>query len=107
MLVAPAMTTAYFNQVSARYGSQTKDFVRYYVEPGFGHGGGAFNLQWDSLSALEQWSEHGRPPFNTVATDANSATKGRSRPICEYPAWPKYSGAGDVNRAASFKCVVE
>jgi len=39
MLVAPAMTTAYFNQVSARYGSQTKDFVRYYVEPGFGHGG--------------------------------------------------------------------
>jgi len=107
MLVAPAMTTAYFNQVSARYGSQTKDFVRYYVEPGFGHGGGAFNLQWDSLSALEQWSEHGRPPFNRVATDANSATKGRSRPICEYPAWPKYSGAGDVNRAASFGCVVE
>jgi len=29
---------------------------------------------------------------------------GRSRPLCDYPAWPKYSGTGEVNAAASFVC---
>jgi hypothetical protein len=24
---------------------------------------------------------------------------------CQYPAWPSYNGAGDVNSAASFTCV--
>jgi hypothetical protein len=38
-------------------------------------------------------------------TDRNEATRGRTRPLCEYPAWPKYNGSGDVNAAASFACV--
>ena len=32
---------------------------------------------------------------------------GRTRPLCEYPTWPRYSGAGDVNQAASFSCVAQ
>ena len=38
-----------------------------------------------------------------VATDANEATLGRSRPICHYPDWPRYD-SGDVNAATSFSC---
>ena len=30
---------------------------------------------------------------------------GRTRPLCEYPSWPKYRGNGDVNAASSFTCV--
>jgi hypothetical protein len=30
---------------------------------------------------------------------------GRTRPLCEWPAWPKYGGVGDVKRASSFTCV--
>jgi hypothetical protein len=37
-----------------------------------------------------------------VVTDNHG---GRTRPLCEWPEWPKYDGAGDVNRAESFSCV--
>ncbi|HEY0202499.1 MAG TPA: tannase/feruloyl esterase family alpha/beta hydrolase, partial [Burkholderiaceae bacterium] len=29
---------------------------------------------------------------------------GRTRPLCEYPTWPRYNGSGDTNLAASFTC---
>jgi hypothetical protein len=71
--------------------------------PGVGHGTGPFLPQVDSLGALEQWVENGTTPETLTVTDATAATAGRSRPLCRYPAWPKYAG-GDVNSAASFSC---
>ncbi|MGT2433346.1 tannase/feruloyl esterase family alpha/beta hydrolase [Cupriavidus basilensis] len=41
--------------------------------------------------------------INIVITDLSGATAGRTRPLCEYPAWPKYV-SGDTNSAASFTC---
>ncbi len=106
MLVTHTTTTAYVNRLASRYpGQQLKDFVRYYVQPGYGHGNGAFNSKWDSLSALEAWSERSEAPANPVATDGNAANGGRTRPLCEYPGWPRYKGTGDVNSAANFSCV--
>jgi hypothetical protein len=107
MLVAPSMTTAYVEQVEKRYGPQAKSFERYYMVPGFGHGSGVFGAQWDSLTALDRWVEEGTAPVNPVVTDGNAASKGRTRPLCEYPTWPKYNGGGDVNVASNFKCVSE
>lgn len=104
MLVTPNLTNAYYNQLASRYGSALGNFARYYVVPGFGHGSGDFNSRWDSLSALEAWVERGYAPTNQVAVDAAAATRGRTRPLCEYPAFPKYNGSGDVNGAASFGC---
>jgi hypothetical protein len=46
----------------------------------------------------------GKKPGLQVVTDTNSATLGRKRPLCEYPAWPKYNGSGDPSQAASFTC---
>jgi len=40
-----------------------------------------------------------------VASDANEATAGRTRPVCRYPAWPRYNGRGDLDMAVSFTCV--
>jgi len=105
MLVPPSMTTAYYNQVAARYGANVGSFVKYYVVPGFGHGGGDFLSKWDSLSALEAWVEKDTAPVGQVTVDGAAATAGRSRPLCEYPTYPRYKGAGDVNSAASFSCV--
>jgi feruloyl esterase len=105
LLVPPSMTTAYYNSLSVRYGSKLKDFARYYMAPGFGHGSGAFTLEWDSLTALDTWVETGKAPESPVVTDGTSATKGRTRPLCEYPGWPRYNGTGDVNSAASYTCV--
>jgi hypothetical protein len=105
LLVPTSMTTAYYNSLGARYGSKLKDFARYYIAPGFGHGSGAFTLQWDSLTALDTWVETGKAPESPVVTDGAPTTKGRTRPLCEYPSWPRYNGTGDVNSAASYACV--
>jgi hypothetical protein len=107
MLVTHVTTTEQVERMSARYGSDLKAFVRYYVVPGHAHGDGDFIPRWDALSALESWAEAGTAPTNPVGTDAATATAGRSRPLCEYPAWPKYNGSGDVNSAASFTCVAD
>lgn len=104
MLVPAPMTTHYFEALSRRYGSNLKTFVKYYVVPGYGHGNGAFNMSWDSLAALDQWVESGVAPQAPVAIDANEENARRQRPLCEYPAWARYRGAGDMNRAASFEC---
>ncbi|WP_248295172.1 tannase/feruloyl esterase family alpha/beta hydrolase [Paraburkholderia sp. UYCP14C] len=80
-------------------------FARFYEIPGLQHAVGTeFNASWDSLTTLENWVEHGTPPVHQVVTDT-AGVPGRTRPLCQYPAWPSYNGAGDVNSAASFTCV--
>jgi feruloyl esterase len=79
-------------------------FFRFYTVPGFGHSVGAFSPSWEALNALDKWVEKGRAPGTLVATDVTAATKGRTRPLCRYPAWPHYRG-GDVNAADSYRCV--
>ena len=73
--------------------------------PGYGHALGVFTVDWDSLTALDRWVETGAAPDHPVVTDANPASRGRARPLCRYPTWPKYNGAGDINAAASYSCV--
>jgi len=80
-------------------------FVRYYEVPGFGHAvSTVFNESWDSLSALEQWVERGAGPSGQVVVDT-AGVPGRTRPLCDYPKWPRHKGSGDVNSASSFACV--
>ena len=105
MLVPYTMTNEFFDKLQARYGRRVGSFVRYYLIPGFGHGSGDFSAEWDSLSALDKWVETGKAPQNPVARDAGGAKAGRTRPLCEYPAYPKYKGTGSKDDAASFSCV--
>jgi feruloyl esterase len=77
------------------------------VIPGFGHGFGVFNAKFDSLSALENWVEKRQSPSGLTAMDGNPNAN-RRRPLCEYPKWPKFTGAvGSENSATSFTCVAE
>ena len=108
MAVSPYNTVAYYERLKKRYGeADLKKFVRFYVAPGFGHGYGSFIVGWDSLGALDAWVEHGTDPGLQVVTDTGPAGQGRQRPLCEYPAWPKYLGSGDVNAASSFACITK
>jgi hypothetical protein len=111
-LVATDATTEYYLRVVADMGPKTaRSFVRYYTIPGLGHvfgsprsAGGGFFAAWDPLPALEAWVEKGQAPTGLITTDQNAATSGRTRPVCEWPSWPKYKGSGDVNSASSFSC---
>jgi acetyl esterase/lipase len=107
-LVSTRATQQYVNRVRATMGpAATAAFMRYYEIPGYSHAvGTVFNAAWDSLAALEAWVEKGTAPVNPVVFDT-VGVPGRSRPLCEYPLWPRYAGSGDLNSAASFVCVAQ
>jgi feruloyl esterase len=105
--ITPHNSIAYYNrQVAAQGQAGLDSFLRFYVIPGLGHGFGPFNAKYDGLKVLEDWVERGQAPGTLTASDGNTgANAGRTRPMCVFPAWPKYRGSGDVNSAASYDCV--
>ncbi len=106
VLVSNRATQQYFDRLNATMGSSAvRNFVRYYEVPGYGHSiSPSYNAAWDSVTALENWVEQGNAPVNQVVEDI-TGVPGRTRPLCEYPGWPRYNGHGDVNLASSFRCV--
>ena len=106
VLVSTRSTEEYYTRIRATMGAaKVRQFLRFYEVPGFGHAvSSVFNASWDSLTALENWVERGVAPAAQIVSDS-IGVPGRTRPLCEYPQWPKYRGSGDVNNAASFDCV--
>lgn len=105
--ITPYSSIQYYERLVGRYGDALGDFVKFYTIPGMGHVTGVFNARISTLDALEAWVERGEAPGELVASDANMATTGRTRPVCHYPLWPRYDGSGDINVATSFSCVTE
>ncbi|NEX62426.1 tannase/feruloyl esterase family alpha/beta hydrolase [Noviherbaspirillum galbum] len=105
VLVSTRATEEYYQRLQSQMGpSEVDKFARYYEVPGLGHAASTvFNATWDSLTALENWSEKSTSPSSQVVADT-VGVPGRTRPLCDYPKWPKYNGTGDVNSAASFTC---
>ncbi len=108
VLVSTRASEMYWELLQDRFGPwDVEKFARFYEVPGAGHAfGAAFTPGWDSLTALENWVEKGIAPENQIMTDT-AVHAGRTRPLCEYPTWPKYKGSGDPNLASSFTCSYE
>ena len=106
VLVSTRSTEEYYTRIRASMGAaKVQRFLRFYEVPGYGHAvSSVFNASWDSLTALENWVEKGMAPTAQIVSDS-VGVPGRTRPLCEYPRWPRYRGSGDVNSAASFDCV--
>jgi len=108
--VSPYSNINVYNSIVAKMGQKDVDsFMRFYLVPGLAHGGGKFSPVWDNLTILDNWVDKGmEPPSAPVVYDGTSgATRGRSRPLCAYPTWPKYNGSGDQNVSTSYTCVNE
>ena len=107
-LVSTRATEQYYARIRNTMGDAKVDsFVRYYEIPGYGHAvSSVFNAAWDSLTTLENWVEKGITPPNQVVADT-AGVPNRTRPLCDYPSWPKYKGTGDVNSALSFRCATQ
>jgi pimeloyl-ACP methyl ester carboxylesterase len=105
VLVSTRSTEQYFERLRAAMGEgKVRDFARFYEIPGYGHAASTvFNAAWDSLTTLENWVEKRAAPSDQVVTDT-AGSPGRQRPLCEYPAWPRYRGKGALNAASSFFC---
>jgi len=103
-------TTAYYEQVVAAVGGQASadQFVRYYIAPGVNHcAGGPGADSADLLSALDAWVTRGHAPKTLRArqVDAVTGVTVLSRPLCAYPAYPRYDGKGDPNLARNYDCI--
>lgn len=95
----------YYRRVIAANGglAATQRFARLFLVPGMNHCGGGRSLdQFDALSAIQSWVEHGKAPDWLSARGA--AFPGRIGRLCAYPAVARYKGSGDVNSAGSFAC---
>jgi hypothetical protein len=64
----------------------------------------SISIALPSGGALDAWVTTGTAPDVMIGTNRNSATAGRSRPLCLDPSWPRYNGTADVNAALSYIC---
>ena len=105
-VLQPLMGVEYYEGVHARYGARTTDFFRLFMVPGMTHcAGGNGTDRFDSVSALIDWVEKGRPPEMLRATRVVAEHVVRSRPLCPYPQVARYSGVGSSDDMANFSCV--
>jgi len=105
-------TIAYYEGLAERNGGveATKSFARLFLVPNMGHcRGGPATDQFDMLTPLVAWVEHGTAPDAIIAsgTRFTSAPTTRSRPLCPYPQETRYVGpaGGDLAAAANYTCV--
>lgn len=109
--------------------ARTQDFFRLFMVPGMNHcaggpGPNAFGNQFSgdiavvdppsndahhhALTALMAWVERGEAPDKIIATKYTSDTPqmgiAMQRPLCPFPAMPKYTGHGSPAMAANFTC---
>ena len=113
--ISPYNTIKYWERLVAANGQANVDaFARFYVVPGMGHGNGLFNAKHDWLATLEAWVERAEPPGALITSDGNTAagtaaTNGRTRPLCLYGTYPRYTGPpnpsqAQANAAANYTC---
>ena len=103
---SPLETLAYYQSLAGANGGAeaVRASSRIFMVPGMAHcqGGPATLDQFDLLSAVVDWTEHGKAPDQVTATGAS--LPGQSRPLCAWPAHAQYTGSGDPSRAASYVC---
>jgi len=112
-------TIDYYESVVALNSSreQTGRFARLFLVPGMGHcRGGPSTDSFDRLAPIMDWVERGKAPDVIVAqatpgnADLAAVTPAipasRTRPLCPYPAYPRYKGTGSIDDAASFTCTL-
>jgi feruloyl esterase len=78
-------------------------FSRLFLVPGMTHcGGGPSTDQYDTLSTMINWVENGNAPEKIIAK--GNTFPGRTRPLCPYPTYARYTGKGSIEDADSFVC---
>ena len=105
--ISPGNSTQYYERVVKTLGGASKvdSSYRLFMAPGMGHcGGGEGPNTFDSVGALEQWVEQGKPPDQIVASVARDGKVVRTRPLCPYPQVAVWKGSGTTDDAANFIC---
>ena len=104
--ISPLNSVDYYANVAATVGQHAvADSYRLFMVPGMAHcAGGEGPNEFDKVTALEQWVEHGHAPTDLVAAHQAGGRVDRTRPLCAYPQIAMYTGGGSVDEAQNFEC---
>ncbi len=93
---------------------ELQETVRLFGVPGMHHcGGGPGPNSFDTLTALENWVEHGEAPDGIIATkfvNDTPPTVSRTMPLCKFPEEAKFIGtvsmatAAQISNAENWTC---
>ncbi len=104
---SPYAGIAYHQSVVQRMGRADVDrFFKLYAAPNVDHVGTGGPGNVELFPALVAWVEQGREPAGLQLAEQDAKAPFRiirSRPLCEWPAWPRYR-SGDPTAASSFEC---
>lgn len=102
--VTAAGTVQYYEKLKEFFGEEgLRNFVRFYMAPGYGHGtDGNFLITGDFLGSLDAWVEKGEAPGTLTVMDHKEGNQRRTRPLYEYPYWPMYDGSGEPDHAENY-----
>ena len=103
---SPQDLVNWYSDMGTAMGGNPQTFARLFLVPGMGHcSGGPATSTFDPFTPVVNWVENGVAPDTITATaPATTPWPNRSRPLCPYPKYARYSGSGDINSATSFTC---
>jgi len=109
--ISPFSTMRLYEQMAgAAPGGYAKlgQSARLFMVPGMQHCGGPGPNEFDTLTPLEQWVEHGVAPDAIgavhIAGDDVKKKVDRGMKLCPFPRQAVYGGRGEVNDSASWVC---
>ena len=99
----------YYQRLTRNNGGaeSTARWARLFLVPGMNHcAGGPATDSFDGLAAIVNWVEQGAAPSRIEASARPGASSfaGRTRPLCAFPAYARYTGTGSVEDGANFTC---
>ena len=94
-----------WQEVTSAAGTAGSANSKVYIASGVNHcSGGPGADTFDMLTPMMNWVEKGTTPGDIPASKVSAGVTQFTRPMCEYPKFPKYNGSGNVNDAANFTC---
>lgn len=115
-LISPYLSINKWDSLQQDMGVEAvQNFARLFMIPGMAHcGGGPIGGTRDThdpmwLTAIQNWVESdmapdGRTDATTIIGVGAHGNTLKTRPYCPYPSVARYTGQGDVNRAANYVC---
>lgn len=118
--LTPYMSVNWYKQLARNHGgyANVQRKVRLFMLPGTAHCSitGIGPNDFDAVSAMENWVEHGKPPEALRASVADHQfspgaprapalrTPNWTMPLCKFPEMARYSGHGDKQDARNWTC---
>jgi feruloyl esterase len=110
--ISPFRTIWFYQDLAQIFGGYRKlqESARLFMAPGALHCNavGPGPNSFDTLTALEDWVEHGVAPEGIIATkyinDNPAQGVARTMPLCKFPEKAQYNGVGNPLDAASWTC---